>query len=806
MDLHSDNDLDFGDGDIELDLDSAPVNVPQHDDVLINDAASLTGLDAHTMPADQDDFMVDHEDLIDEDDNYQIDSSTARVEQPPTNSIAPAQPPVLALAPPDEDLLDYSDDEGEPTKTDPAFSLEQEQSEPQRPHEATPEHHDPPQDIAQTALPDNSGTFEQEELPSIGNDAVNQNSRIAEGETEEQEDSDDDQPSQAYKKRKHQPSSSLGRVPKASEGFADDSENKQSDHGAAPGDHDYSDASPDNGHQDQQTSNLQPVTVNYAGNELWLFKQHDLDESGDWLLEDISLATSSMSDFFHACRVSLGDDVSNEHEIGLRFDHLHNLELYEDNTACVAVSLQRLVGLYYTLHAQDDNKEPESFYCSLLFRPRFVTLLSDIAKYAEQGSGYSGLDAAIGAGETHFSNALSSASTEHEQTDWDEEEQEEEEADFGISGSANYDAQLTGDQTGDQDQEEPAAQAAYTEDHGLEGDDGQDYSNRYDANVAHAEYSASDADDASHSQPEAVGPVDAATLHFHDEEDAQARARHEQEQDDLLDYSDDEGAGDAKAVQATDAKEPSASSSTVQGDETAPATAATEENEPTVSYPEDDNQNHGTEHEVPYHEENEHGNQFDDQLLEGIDDTAQSYQNYDQGFNQDDSYQDFRADGGTDQNYADFEYQALDPQLQLDFLSGAEFDGVDNTTATANDFAGTDDFLDLNHGSEWTADQDIPLNLADTANAPDDQTGQDIVEEVAVEHPTAAVSSAADPGTASSVEIDHVSPQGHKRSVDEAGHGTDNAPDSIGMLGGAVSLKRTSSADLFLPDSKRPRV
>ena len=68
-----------------------------------------------------------------------------------------------------------------------------------------------------------------------------------------------------------------------------------------------------------------------------------------------------------------------------------------------------------------------------------------------------------------------------------------------------------------------------------------------------------------------------------------------------------------------------------------------------------------------------------------------------------------------------------------------------------------------------------------------------------------ATSSAADPATASSSNAQEVSPQGQKRSIDEAGHGEDNASDSIGMLI-SPTRKRNSDADYFVPDAKRTRV
>ncbi len=791
MDLHSDSGFDFGDGDIDLDFDSAPANVPHDDDVPINDASSVAGHEVQTVPTDQDDFMVDPEDVIAEDHDYEHDSAAVMTEEPSISLIDTEQEQPQALAPPDEDLLDYSDDEAEPAKANQPLSLDQEPSKAQHtPDETSPDDHDNLQDTTQTAEADESEHYKQEEEHESGHDEVDQSPHIVGDEAEEQRGSDDDHHSPDHSEIYNQ---TEGEDDKASlqepEEVADEDENEDSDYSVAPANNKRSEiaADDDDDHQDQQSIDLQPVTVNYAGNELWFFKQHDTEESGDWLLEDISLAASSMSDLFQACRLSLGDDVSNEHEIGLRFDHLHNMELYEDNTACVAVSLQRLVDLYHTLHAQDGNKEPDSFYCSLLFRPRFVTLLSDIAKYAEQESGYSGLDAAINAGETHFSNALSSASTEHEQTDWEEEEHEETGVD--TTGSVNYEGQLTGGEVEYEGQDEQNTHAEYADDQDDQADEEQVYTEGAHIEESYLDHDANDADDISQSHQ------DAATLTSFEKD--QAEARQKQAEDDLLDY-DDEGVEDAEEPKPADGNAPSVSSSTVQGDD-ATAVAAEEHAPPADTHNAEGND------DFTFNVDDEHSNQFNDQLLEGIDDNAQSYQNYDQAFDQDNSFQGFDAEGNADQNFGDVDFQGLDQQLQMNFLDGAEFNGDVNTTTNMNDFAGTDDFLDLNNASEWDAGQDGTLNSTeDAAFALNDHAGQD-QEDDAANHSAVATSSAADPEIASSVDVQTASPQGIKRSIDEAGHGMDDALDSIGMLGGRLLLKRHLDTDFF-PDAKRPRV
>lgn len=110
MDVLSDTGFDFndGDGDIDLELDTAPsVN---DDDMSINDAGTDGGIDMQELPLDQDDFMVDHGDLIEEDEMYNVDGTAGVLQTVNESSIAFEAD---MLAPPDEDLIDYSDDEAQ---------------------------------------------------------------------------------------------------------------------------------------------------------------------------------------------------------------------------------------------------------------------------------------------------------------------------------------------------------------------------------------------------------------------------------------------------------------------------------------------------------------------------------------------------------------------------------------------------------------------------------------------------------------------------------------------------------------------
>jgi hypothetical protein len=162
-------------------------------------------------------------------------------------------------------------------------------------------------------------------------------------------------------------------------------------------------------------------------------------------------------------------------------------------------------------------------------------------------------------------------------------------------------------------------------------------------------------------------------------------------------------------------------------------------------------------------------------------------------------------DGDINQDFANHEYQDFDDQPELDFMNGDEFNAAGAETADGNDLTGTDDFLDLENNPEWDADQELAQEDSEkTANAHDHADTQDGEDGVAGQT-SYATSSAADPATASSSNAQEVSPQGQKRSIDEAGHGEDNASDSIGMLI-SPTRKRNSDADYFVPDAKRTRV
>lgn len=837
MDVLSDTAFDFGDGDIDLDLDTAPS--VHDDDMSLNDVGSDGGLDLQEALADQDDFMADHGDLIEDDDMYVGDEITT-VEPQTTDDTAVAFEADM-LAPPDEDLIDYSDDEAEqPAKLQSLSVPDDEDAQGSFDIEAAStladDHHEDVQTQEDTHTAGSTGVSHEEVQTSHDDVAGTVGYNVASPERQPQSPrvvgfqatTDEDEPVHA---------DDVGGVMLPTDEYShnddDTAEVQHEDVQQVAVDVEQTDDS------EEQNIELRPVTVNYAGNELWLFKQHDLDESGDFLLEDLSVAKTSISGLFQACRRSLGDDVSGEHEIGFRFDHLHNLELYEDNTACVAVSLERLVDLYHTLQAQDGNEDPECFYITLQFRPRFATLLANVAQYAEQGSGYSALDAAVAAGETHFSNMFSSNSTEHENVEWDDEENDDEEA---SSPSSTHSIAQHG-----VDNNEPVKhQLDDVED--VEASSSQDRTEQPQSVDAEDDLHQplAEQDDESHHVPEAAnieGLEDVASQEpaenqevvreleleatvtrlaseSRDDRTPDQIAHDKQEADDFVDYSDDEEDQD---VRSAPAHKPSPSSSTVQGDEPT-------EIQESGAAPKDEIEDNEITAETGFHEHEDDATLLT-QTQYGDDAKPYAFQDYAETYDQDtydqgDPFQEFQAESAvgdpfeansafnddTNQDFTDYNFQTLEGEVNLNFdeppLDDANNgDRLDETFAVDENVTDADAFLDLDNAPEWAIDADPAPNLPgedavllhDDDNAPEDTDGG------SVDQSAASMSTAANLASTSSNEHKLSSPQGQKRSIDEVGYGNDDAPDSTGMISCSPHERRFCS-NVVSPDTKRPRV
>ncbi|KAF7572627.1 MDN1, AAA ATPase containing von Willebrand factor type A (vWA) domain protein, partial [Pyrenophora tritici-repentis] len=631
MELQSDDGgIDFIDGDIELDFEPE-TSLAQDDDVSLDDAASATGemQDEHT---ENDDYMVDQEDLIEEDEINPDDDGGVDIDLPAVDDAITeaATQPTTTNGDEDDELLDYTEDEEyhNPANRSPWFknkqwehikdeeadvpveqqnettvwqqqedmiqaqdSTEQHPTEQQdetpafQPHDWTQAQNDQTQDAIEqqdeTAFQEDDWTEAQnDQAQDITEQQEETSAEWQQESTEQQEETSAEWQQESTEQQEQTPAEWQQEWTQAYDEQTEDvagqqedvsSEWQQGDWTQAQSYH-HDESAEHNESQDQEPFAMPSVTINYEDNELWLFKQHDFDNSGDWLIEDVSLAKASMSDLMRACRYSIGDDVSNEMEIGFRFDHFLNMELYEDNTACVAVSLERLVNYYHTLYANDGNNEPESFYITLLFRPRFATLLSDIAKFADQGLGYSAFDAAVAAGETHFSAGVAGTSST-EPTEWDKEDEEkgdgeeQEHVQSEVQSDAHHDERDQGE--GDDTQEtygDDAAEVYETEEVptnvASHDEHGSHHEEEHEPEITISTDMPTNPSETA-AQPERERSRSAAPT------EAELEARRLKDEADLIDYSDeeDEEPAPVKGVEQAPATQLTPSSTTVRGDE-----------------------------------------------------------------------------------------------------------------------------------------------------------------------------------------------------------------------------------------------
>jgi hypothetical protein len=176
------------------------------------------------------------------------------------------------------------------------------------------------------------------------------------------------------------------------------------------------------GVQDAQDANFHPVNVTFNGKDYWLFQHHDYEGSGDYLLEDDSWFKEPLTDVITACRGALGAldvNVPGDMELGFRLDSLHHVELYQEHSACVFLSLDDILRVYLQLYAQDGITDPDYFCVTLLSRPRISSLLAELSRAAAEGIGYSGLENVIASGQSLFSVHDSHSPTEHSLGEWE---------------------------------------------------------------------------------------------------------------------------------------------------------------------------------------------------------------------------------------------------------------------------------------------------------------------------------------------------------------------------------------------------
>ncbi|USP80180.1 hypothetical protein yc1106_07454 [Curvularia clavata] len=918
MELYSDNGgLEYNDNDIDLDLE--PPFDGQDDDVSIDDAVSANGIEVQAD--DNDDYMVDQEDVIEEDYSYHDADVDVDVDTVAEQSVVAGTIPTEAqVEVQDEDLLDYSEEDDEfhnPAPSAPATWLQQHtalQEEPEQPQDASA----PQDELVHTqdapieqdkAYEVQDNTIQQDEIPADLQAPMSMNTTKNSQSPQSHTDvvADDGLNNENHKDSpRPQSAGSTGGDDQANDDDGgvllkspEEHASIESGHNDVSNpSHDHNESAQDSEHQEDASLQLPPVTANYMGEELWLFKQHDYEDSGDWLLEDASVAKTSMSDLFQACRSALGNEVLNGMEIGFRFDHFQNMELFEDSTASVAISLERLVGYYHVLYAQDGNNNPDSFYITIMYRPRFATLLADIARYADNGRGYSGFEAAVAAGETNFHSASRGLPVE-ETTKWDTERQEpEHEHDQRHLDDNEHEHEPEPEHESDaseQAHEEDANETKYEEDvnEKYEEDPGEeqnaedqvpqatdveiraedqleseqqeqtyDEAQAYENHESESHYDEADDTQNAHEEGgidiyenQGVAAEDASgeAHEEHNNEEqllssyevsanaqevahepkqirsqsesktaAELEARRLQQEGDIIDYSDgeDEDSATVEEVEQAPRAESSPSFSTVQGDESGHVEKQASV-EVSQSNAQQTNVEDGTDSfdatEGRYTDEEQDSDPNGDAeywaFIEATEEreAAEERSSFDESQSHEvgEDGAALEHQGDADQDYGVYEYQDLEHEAEgeLEFANEEEFNGGEDGTTDGDDFTGANDILNVDD-AQWAVNPELGPDGEEETTATNEVDHIDIQddEDGVAGHIASATSSAADPTTASSTEANEVSPQGHKRSIDEVGHGPDVAPDSIGIWGPCQSRKRNASADLFVADAKRARV
>jgi hypothetical protein len=776
MDFQPDSGQDFDDGDIDLELGS-PHRVD--DDVVLNDA----GLDIQTTSGDQDDFMADNEDLIDEDiinyDDFPGDEHS-------TNNGELAQRDTTND---EEDLIDYSDDEEEPpSAVSSAFpnkpaALEKVEVKEQPVISAS----SPAAEIA----PDEEFSYEYLQETEPGQEITNESVQATQDEPGpdgvSQVDGDDDQ------KISHDTKDELFADAEADSSDPQPKENNDSDTLLPSHDQDPSELLNDetvvNETTDQSHSPVQShqITINYDGAELWLFKQHDYENSGDFLIEEShlvpegALSNKPISSVLEACRKALGSDITDDLELGFRLDNFRNIELYQDHSACAFLTLEYIVNLYLQLHAQDGICDPESFYMTLIARPRVSALFNVLNEAAAKGSGHVGLNKDIAAGLTSFNAQLTHGSTGYE--DWQDDEQAQKLESHGDKGVDEFEEEYS--KTDHEDYKEDA---------------GDEQNEEQDEGTHEQQYKADDtvvAPQLEVQSPQNAGLTETANDFLEAEDNSiPQEAEHsphrtsqrqtpvldapnsqtQEEEDELIDYSEDEDdvADPPKAQPQNPLPSSSRASSTVQGDDISHVHDSTNhdyfdnEGEAILEVEEDFTQYDNV--EGGFHEQYE-GEYFEenDEALEQEYNATELLAESSAGFCQ--------ATNDETTNYND-EYE--DQFLDDDFgLAGGVDDGNDQGPLNRidGDFSGTDAFLDFEGadglGLEFTNDQA-------GGSVENDDTTNDNEDGVDGQTPVAA-STAAEPLAISSSGPLELSPQGQKRTIDEVGNDVGEAIDSSGM-------------------------
>jgi hypothetical protein len=821
MDLLSDHGYDTGNADIEFDLDSTGGNQPQEDDVLsLQDAITDGGANLHHA-GDVDDFMIDKDDLIEVDeinyDDLELDDAQPPADSPnhahggveqsnSSNTVLGVEKISDSKPEYDEDLIDYSDEE-------------EDQDEGKNLHTGSQGLVVPPNEYAEDVVGEAEGAAEVQD--DLGDN--NESSGDYDQGGEQQVSDDVEQPqeetvttdglqvrgpdspatnhaeSESYDGVPDQEHVEINLVPEDAQhvDLSKTVENteRNSQHEQVGQIQSKSESQDDTTNQQPP---LHPVLINYDGEESWLFKPHDHEDSS-WLLDDESAALQQFPYLFHACRAQLGEDVDSDTEIGFRFDHLHALELFEDCTACAYTTLKELLDIYLSLHAQDGNIHPEPFYISLQFRPRALTLVNELKKAVQDQIGFTGINSAIASGQSRFNNGFTNDFDEKSDEQWDAEEHEQsKEQEVSIQGAA-----------------QATEHTAKTEHKRLQPD------HKEDPLIAAPENAEAETGVVEHHSSADSSSEDAADPEPNDEE--------EDDSEDLIDYDDDDDDGEVEGdmnkteVGQNTTKELSSASSTVQGDETSAKDDAEDLTNNDDLF-DDDRQSLDGEDEIPVDNLDEPSTtdfgvhetyaQYDEEdgTTAGLHEDLALDQFYDPTYEQHgDTQYGEQAELSTHEDdggyyYGDDENANFDQDELALTVAGGDLDnlisyGEDGQSTAGDDFTGVGDFLDLDAGAGPTVDGAADAGIDNGTELEDYHYDQEGVTEQA----SVAASSAASPVAASTVGLgDLDSPQGQKRSIDEVDVGLDGAGDTTGTFEEFFSI--ATGADPYLIDAKRTKL
>lgn len=771
MEIHSDDGLGFGDGDVEIDLDLRSTGGAD-DDESIRDAGTDAGQDIQNVLGDQDDFMADNEDLIEED---IVDEDVEVDLQPPpaqhTVALEQSQPVDL-----EEDLIDYSDEEDTALDATPVGGNTYQNSS----HDVSAIPGEDTEETISNSPPRTGGYAEQTESglqqsPDTHQDLdQNDSTLVQESDSHAMQQAGDDleQPDNHSQPAGHVDPEIPGKTHNSPERRASDPVASSTVTGA---ENTIEQSEPDVSH-----ANFHPVNVNYHGEDYWLFKHHDYEGSGDYLLEDDSFMKKPLHAVINACREALGAfdvQVASDLELGFRLDSLHHVELYEEHSTCAFFNLDDILGVYMQLHAQDGITDPDYFCVTLLTRPRVSSLLAELSRAATEGIGYSGLNSIIASGQSLFSTHTSHASPENYHELWEETDKQEvsnEQTNFNAGEPADLEEAHGSVHVLHEEEHDDEERQQQSNDENEPVTVGEDYEAETSAAVTASDNDVFGVKNTTASAKDHVEHPNIVTA------DSEYEPYGQDPQDDLLEYSDDEGDEGKPGVKQIESSEASSASATVQGDEPFETQGQVEsgaQDEQHSVYEDETAQDpeigQSAESVTEYAGKNYPPGEFEEQSYG----EAYDEEEYGQEDNEGQEFEDYPSyDAQANDEYTNFsgdlEQRPTDNAGYLDVTAGLD---VGDPDAVDDPVERTNDFLDLD---------DTPAVPQQTVNndAAEDEIDYSDEEDGAVSHAPVAESVAADTIIASHTEPQNLSAQGQKRGIDELGNDVVDATTSAGML------------------------